>query len=387
MTRRSILVVDDEPGILRAVRRVLGRTHDVVCAGSAAEAIELCAESAPDLAIVDVRMPEMDGFELSGRLKVDHPDLDVILMTGSVGEIDRKLARAIRQKVFYFIEKPFDREVLTCLVERCLELRSLAEQNRRHVRRLEAALAAARAFQSSLFPDASAYSGAVPLHARHVSCDDLCGDLYDFAAAGPGRTAFVVADVSGHGAPAAMLTGVVKSAFQSCCREEFAPDRVVQRIAGGIRTFRPNRFVTLFCGLHDVGSRSVTYVNAGHPPPVLCRGDEQPLLLDPTGPLVSPVLDDAVWSERTVRFDPEHRLLVYTDGIIEAPGEGGDYGLDRLIEDVRRVPSGGKALVEAVLSRVKQFMKGRRVEDDLTLLALGGGGSLPDQSLSAGAGA
>ena len=118
-----ILVVDDEPGMVRAVERVLGGVHRVIGSQSSAGAAALAAEFKPDLVILDIRMPELDGFELMVRLKADHPDVDIIMMTGSLDDLDQKLIRAIRGHAFYFIQKPFDREVLQTLVERCLELR------------------------------------------------------------------------------------------------------------------------------------------------------------------------------------------------------------------------------------------------------------------------
>ncbi len=118
-----ILVVDDESGMLRAVERVLGATHRVVGIQSSVQAVALTAEFQPDLVILDVRMPEIDGFELMARLKSTHPAPDIILMTGSIDDMDQKLIRALRGRAFYFIQKPFDREVLLTLVERCLELR------------------------------------------------------------------------------------------------------------------------------------------------------------------------------------------------------------------------------------------------------------------------
>ena len=137
MRPSRILVVDDEPGMLRAVERVLSgdpsrRRHPVV-----RDALSLAAEFNPDLAILDIRMPDLDGFELMARLKARFPALDVILMTGSIDDLDEKLIRAIRSPAFYFIQKPFDREVLRTLVERCVELRWRREEHRRHLERLE----------------------------------------------------------------------------------------------------------------------------------------------------------------------------------------------------------------------------------------------------------
>jgi sigma-B regulation protein RsbU (phosphoserine phosphatase) len=368
--RERILVVDDDPGMLRTVRRILDRGYEVACASSADEAETLAAQHALDLAILDIRMPGRDGFELMSRLQATRPDLDVILMTGSLDEADEKLVRAVRQKAFYFIQKPFDREVLQTLVERCLELRRLGEENRQQLRRLENVLAEARAFQASLLPQPEARLGRVEIGARYVSCDQLCGDFYDYTACDGDTVAFLVADVSGHGASAAMLTGVVKSAFRSCHREGYEPRAVVERIFAGIQTFRANRFVTLFCGRLRAGEERLDFVNAGHPPAFLWHAKGDPEQLDPTGPLVSPVWDAPRWEQQTRPFRSGQRLLLYTDGLTEAPSGTEFFGVERVDQAIVRAPDGGAELADILLQDVENFMQGRRPVDDLTLLTV-----------------
>ena len=113
-------------------------------------------------------MPDLDGFELMSRLKARVPALDVILMTGSVDDLDEKLVRALRSPAFYFIQKPFDREVFRTLVEPCVELRRRREDHRQHLQRLETEMAQASAFQQSLLrlgkPSRSG-GGVLPLYA------------------------------------------------------------------------------------------------------------------------------------------------------------------------------------------------------------------------------
>src|SRR4030095_13968571 len=118
--------------------------------------------------------------ELLGRLKAVRSDLDIILMTGSATETESKLIRSIRERAFYFIQKPFDREVLLTLVARCLELRKLAEENRRHVGRLEGELREARAFQKSLLPPESGKIDGLAIDARYLPSSELGGDFFDY---------------------------------------------------------------------------------------------------------------------------------------------------------------------------------------------------------------
>lgn len=371
MTRARILVVDDEPGILRTVERVLGERHQVVGARGAEEALALFASFEPDLAILDVRMPEIDGFELTARLKTARADLDVILMTGSINELDAQLIRAIREKAFYFIQKPFDREVLQTLVGRCLELRSLERANRGHLVRLERELNAARTFQQSLLPPETGRIGRIAIAAHYAPCDELGGDVFDYAACGPGRATVLVADVSGHGVSAAMLTGVVKSAFRTTRAEEFDPITVVNRIWSGIRPFGDERFVTVFCARVSSEEPLLEYVNAGHPPGLLWGRRRDTTSLDSTGPMISPAWPNPRWERNSVTLSDGDRLLLYTDGVTETHGEHGLFGVERIVEETRRSPQGGGGLLESILRAQREFSAGRPLQDDVTLLTVG----------------
>ena len=135
--RSRILIVDDDSKVLRAVERVLERKYEVRSTSVSTEAPDLAAEFLPDVAICDIQMPGLDGFELLDRLRESRPDLDVILMTGSLTDQDRHLIRALKQRAYYFILKPFEREVLLTLLERCLETRRLRLAESDHLDRIE----------------------------------------------------------------------------------------------------------------------------------------------------------------------------------------------------------------------------------------------------------
>jgi phosphoserine phosphatase RsbU/P len=366
MTSSRILVVDDEAAMLRSVERVLGQDYKVAGTRVSRDAVGLAATFKPHLAILDIQMPDLDGFELMEQLQAMDPDIDVIFMTGSIHEIDAKLTRAIRQNAFYFLQKPFDRDVLLSLVERCLELKRLNTENRKYLQRIERELAEARAFQQSLLPPRQGKAGRISVFAQYVPCTELAGDFYDYASAGSDAI-LLVADVSGHGASAAMLTGIVKSAFHSASAEGYEPGSVVERVCNGVRTFSPHQFITLICARFR--SNSLDFVNAGHPPGILSGPDSCAAVLEPTGPMISPAFSNFRWEQHTILLQNKKRVVLFTDGIIDTESDSGDYGLDRLIEQVRKNSRmDGNLLAQQVLQSVRQFAAGRPIHDDLTLV-------------------
>jgi len=367
MTRVRILAVDDEPGMLRAIERVLGAAHDVTVSGSSREALARAAAVPPDLAILDIRMPELDGFELMERLAAQHPGIDVILMTGSIDDQDEKLVRAIRGAAFYFIQKPFDRDVLRTLVDRCVELRRQREDNRRYVQRLERELDAARTFQQGLLPEAEAIAGGVRICCRHTPSAELGGDLYDYACDRSGGTALLIADVAGHGAAAAMLTAVVKSAFRASEPDDYDPVAVTRRVGRSVAAFGEERFVTLFVMQISPRDGTLSYVNAGHPPGLLWNASGRLERLAATGLLISPALPYLGWERVTVPLGPGDHVLLYTDGATDALFREMD-GEPRILAAIAQHVAGGPSLLDAILADISCHRPHRAPEDDITLL-------------------
>jgi sigma-B regulation protein RsbU (phosphoserine phosphatase) len=364
-----ILIVDDDPGILRAVSRILGKRHQVATAASGEAALDEARTLKPDLAIVDIRLPAMNGFEVTHALKAAQPGVDAILMTGNAEEPDETLIRAIDEGAFYFIQKPFDRRVLLTLVNRCLELRELREEREQFLRRVERELEEARQFQLSLLPPNRMALAGLDIAARYVACNELAGDIYDYVEAGDGAVAVLIADVVGHGTSAAMMTGVVKAAFRAAHAEGFEPMAVIDRVKEGIRDFEPSRFVTLCCALVDPKRGELRYVNAGHPEPIVRSGSAPPVLLDSTGPILSSALFEIPCEQAACRLGPGDSLLLYTDGVTEAHGPEGLFGRDRLVSALARGARGAD-LLDSLLSEVMAFSGAAGNKDDVTLLSV-----------------
>ena len=185
-----------------------------------------------------------------------------------------------------------------------------------------------------------------------------------------GAVALLIADVVGHGTSAAMMTAVVKAAFRASHVDDFEPRAVVERISEGIRDFDASRFVTLCCARVNPGRRELTYVNAGHPQPIVRTSSATPLLLEPTAPLLTSALRDLPCEQATVEFGPGDSILFYTDGVTEASGASGMFGMERLISMMMRGDRRGADLLDDILREVAAFTGSANHQDDVTLLTL-----------------
>ena len=183
-----------------------------------------------------------------------------------------------------------------------------------------------------------------------------------------GQTALLIADVSGHGVSAAMLTGIVKSAFHASHVDGFEPLAVVQRVSMGLAAFSPDRFVTLIAALISPEEHRLRYVNAGHPPIVLWGNAREPRWFESTGPLVSPALVAPTWDAAVVPMHDGDHLLLYTDGVWEALADEDGRAEERLSGAIERVPEGGGRLLDTILADVHHELASQLQADDLTLL-------------------
>src|SRR5262245_26661349 len=369
-TRGRILAVDDDAAMLRTVERILAPAHDVRGAASGEEALRLFKAEPCDVAIIDIRMPGMDGYELTRAIKEMRPATEVILVTGSVSDLDEKLIRSVQERAGFFITKPFSRSVLTSLVDRCLEIQDLERERDDLIRRLTEDLERARRFQLALLPAGLPRSfGPVQVAAAHLSCERVGGDLYDVIPLPDGRLLLTVADVAGHGVAAALVTGMIKTALGATVRDNPDLAQVAAAVLDTLAPLSARRVITLLLALINPRTKSIDYLNAGHPPALVWGGKEGPGLLEATTPLLSFGLGLSKDPVKTRPFRPGERLALYSDGMYEVQNPAGeDIGRGRFLESIA---AGHEKLDQATRRLLDQSVRhagGRPPEDDLTLL-------------------
>lgn len=234
--------------------------------------------------------------------------------------------------------------------------------------RLEGVLRQARRIQQSILPRRMPCFGPFEFAARTEAMEIVGGDFYDYIALTDKTLGVAVADVSGHGLPAALLVRDVYMGMRMGLSRDLKIVRTVERLNEIIHhSALTSRFVSMFYGEFEPNGNFV-YVNAGHPPPYYMTAAGRVERLTEGGPVLGPV-PDASYERGFVRLRPGDLVLFYTDGIVEAENAAGeDFGTERLIEVVRRRrQASGEEIVDAVFEALGEFTEGAPAQDDRTV--------------------
>ena len=238
--------------------------------------------------------------------------------------------------------------------------------------RLDRELELAAAIQREILPGEIPQFPGVSIAAESRSTRQVGGDYFDFYPLSGNRFAFVVADVSGKGIPAALLVSTLASAIHLQIEDARTPAELIQRVHRHLYRFsRARKFSTLFFGLLESGSGELTYVSAGHNPALLVKPSGRAELLGATGRPVG-MFWESTWTEARAQLTAGDRLCVYTDGITEAQNDGGeDFGSERLKEMVVRTRAEPVPLAaRGILEEVARFAGDAPQYDDQTLVLL-----------------
>ncbi len=200
----------------------------------------------------------------------------------------------------------------------------------------------------------------------------VSGDLFSVIPTKGNQLALAVGDVSGKGIPASLLMATVQATLSALVEQKLAPMEIMQRLNRLVHeNSQPEHFVTFFFGLYDLSTRQLTYVNAGHNPPLYFPANGSPKELSEGGLLLGMFPENHYETGQLV-LQPLAPLVFYTDGVTEAENHAEEqFGVSRLAELIREqshLPA--ELLGERILASVRQFCDGRELGDDLTLVIL-----------------
>ncbi len=390
-----ILVVDDLEAnvrLLEGMLRISGYTS-VESTTRPKEVCELHRQRRYSLILLDLQMPGMDGFQVMEGLKEIEEDgyLPVLVITAQPAHKLRALEAGAKD----FVSKPFDLAELRARVHNILEVRLLHLETRNYsraleetVRELEASretirlktleerkkaeqeLALAQETQESLLPRCLPQFENYRIRAFNTPTRYVGGDFYDFLQLSSGDWMGVLADVSGKGMSAALLSSMVLGALSMEFHSGTQPREVLTRVNRLLcEKSLPYQFVTLFLFLQNPQGMG-QFISAGHNPAYLFRsatGKIEKLFSDA---FFLGMFDFASYESRTFRLDKGDILVVISDGLTDAENPKQEmFGEQRLLQIIRQeAPSGSDAIEREVLKAVEEFTQGMAQTDDITFV-------------------
>ena len=382
-----ILVVDDQDSNRQICQENLElEDYKVYLASNGQEGLETARAIRPDLILLDIMMPVMDGYQALERLKAD-PDLariPVLMLTAKAESKD--LAKALGMGASDYVKKPFNVDELLARVKHLVQLKQTQEINQTylqhlegHQQRLSEELALAAGIQESLLPDDELLS-QLPQEGLELSiftqpAGEVNGDFCHLRRLEPSLLSMSVADCKGHGVSAGMMTMVTRALLESLPPSYASAKESLFQLDRGLRGLALySEFVVMGHLLYDLRARRALIASAGIPNPLLYRAATQTVeCLSLKGTPLCVLIAEASFEEVEVYLEPKDKLILFSDGLTEAGNEEGEFfgipvsKLANLIQKQGGLPAAD--LSTWVIQEWKRFRQGRQ-EDDCTLLIL-----------------
>lgn len=374
--RKIVLLVDDDPANIRMVTLLLKDLYDIRSATSGAAALrEAKASPMPDLILLDITMPAMDGYEVCRRLKGDPDtrDIPVIFLTGQT-EIAEE-TQGFRIGAVDYIHKPFSEAIVRARVETHLTLQEARQELARQLRALTDELETARQVQASILPREIPKIAGLDIAARCVPMAAVAGDFYDFIVVDESRMGTMVADVSGHGMPAALIASMLKIALSAEAPHACEPGQVLSSLNQALCGKFYGRYVTAAYVFLDVKRKMLKYAGAGHPPLLLRRGPAGKVREVEENGLLLSWLPNQKYSEVELPIGKGDWIVLFSDGLTEATNPAGEpFGLERLMEVLEKQrQTSADAFADNLLRQVTRWtgrLAGEEADDDVTFVAI-----------------
>ncbi len=335
----TVLIIDDERAIRDTFSRYL-RTLDytVVTAGDGPSGIEACAQHSPDIVLCDLRMPGMDGLDVLARLTGTCAELPVLVVSGAadIGDAIQSLKRG----AWDYVTKPIeDLQVLEHAIAKALERVRLLADNRRYREHLEAVNArleqslrriredeeGGRDIQFGLLPDTPGRFDGYECSRFLAPSAVLSGDFVDYFPIDDRRFGFYMADVSGHGVAAAVVTVLLKSQVEryrerllrNGDRTILDPAALCAALNRDVLDGRHDKYLTMFYGVVDPPAATLAFANAGqYPFPYLYDGSAVRVIGGRSPPVG--LFEDARYTSQTLAIPDAFALRIYSDGVLDA---------------------------------------------------------------------
>jgi len=377
----NTLIIDDDPEFENCIRAHFGGNtggddNNFIFAHDSAEALSIMSTQTDDIDIVAVTIDSDDIGGLGIFQKLTDKSLRVPRIALTQTRDLSAIRKAMNQGAVDFLTKPVEIPDLLATLKKVY-----ADcEHRRKAWKTESQLAAIRremdlagTIQKRILPNTFPNSGDVDVYAQTAPAQEMGGDFYDFFDMPGGKTALVVADVSGKGVPAAFYMAVVRTLFRAAAPMSAGPAECLNEVNRMLIGHDiPSMFVTVFYGVLDTKTWTLSYANAGHLPPYLVSADGNVKTIDSGGGVVLGFDHGVPYEEDSLILNKGDGLFIYTDGLTEAFDEDrNQFSEDRLIDCLLENRSlSAHALTTNVFAFVNNHTGEAPQSDDITSLAI-----------------
>ena len=377
----EILVVDDDAMSRRVLAQLLTAAgYKCRVSKDGSEALESIHAAPPALLLLDFDMPGLNGAELLKRLRSDRnpavAQIPTIMLTAHGSE--KSEVSCLQAGADDFVTKPVNASVLRARIETQLRLRSMRRQLEgqndeleRWRRNLERDLAAARLTQQSLIPQKPLTLPGWDVATCYRPVIQVGGDIYGWFRMKDGRILFWIADGTGHGAAAALLTTLAKLLFHHGNEEHDRPARIMEAVNNDFRSiFGSRSFMTGMCVALDPLTGKASIVGAGHPPLLVTRRNGTTESIASIAPPLG-LIEQPAFTETAIELEPGDAFLLYTDGVFRwTKDEGHRLTPEQLEKILDHSAPTAEALLKSVLANTAAETAAASSPDDMTLLAV-----------------
>lgn len=378
-----ILIIDDDEINRHIMTRQLERQgHTVVTADSGKEALALLKKVPFDVIILDVMMPEMNGFQVLEQLKGDDHFSDMPVIIISALEDSQAMARCIELGAEDYLPREYDPIILRARIGSILERARLKKQKDMYVstivetqNRLQNELGDAAKYVQSLIPPWLTWNG-VSAAWSFIPSLSLGGDTLGYHKTAKGKLALYLLDVSGHGIEAALLSVTIMNVLktETLPETDFSdPAMVLSSLNNSFHSEEQNNmYFTLWYGVYDPETRNLVYSSAGNSSAALVGPDQKCELLQTEGIVIG--VDESFLFENAERtIDHGSRIYVFSDGIYEVRKKQGDvFGMDEFLDTLAKLPpeENQKDRLDGLISIMRDISMNGAFEDDVSLIEL-----------------
>lgn len=373
LSERRVLVVDDLRANVQLLDGLLGTEYRVCFAYDGESALRSIAESPPDLVLLDIMMPGLDGYEVLRRLRADPATHELPVMFLSAFEDVAHKTKGFELGANDYLSKPFHLLEVKARVRSILRARAFSEAVHEAMDR---DLAIARSIQMGILPrDLSPVTRDTGLDvaARLEPAQQVGGDLYLALRTAPDEVFVAVGDVSGKGVPASIFMAVTLTLLRPLARQGLAAHEILARVNDELAEQNAgDLFVTLVCARIALASGRIEIASAGHPAPMLIAPGVAPRRPFTSAGLVAGFRAGEVYESEAGTLAPGETLVFFSDGIAEAWSASGEaFGEERLANLLAtKAGHGAREVVDAVVDAVHAHAAGTSQSDDITILAL-----------------